>query len=472
MINLIIYNDTFHYHNAYVHRYHLKHILTKPDYVWLFIGSQIEGTERWRKRMARWTAKAHLFWYVLIFSILGFILMLFNWETNQISIVLFLLFTLYSGRVLKDEDTLEKSNVTEKGFIVCMLNKTAKKPVKKEAPASSEASKSDTKPEAATDSETTSKSETKPEATATNETTTSSSTNTSASEATTTTGSDTPAGDASSASFNDPSAFATGSARDIAISNMIEMGYPRDQVIAAMRAAFNNPDRAVEYLLTSIPEELQQRAAAPPAATATRSAASAGANPTSPGAAGDDEDDGAVDLFAAAAAQAANQTDRQGSNDIRALDALRRSAQFQQLREAAQQQPEMLEPMIHQLFANSPSLRRLVETNHEAFSSMLMEELGLTEMDDDAAMEGDDDLYDGAGAAGMEGEPPAGAHPDSVGGDPRRFQLQVTPEENEAITRLSELGFDRNLVIQAFFACDKNEELTANYLFDHGNEDD
>ncbi|QIX01808.1 hypothetical protein AMS68_007325 [Peltaster fructicola] len=318
---------------------------------------------------------------------------------------------IYSGKILQDDNTIESYKIEEKGFIVCMTSKP--KPAPKAAavpstPAPAQAPSTPAAPAAAPSS-------------------------TSAQPPATPSPAPASVSAGSGQSFNDPSALAIGNERAAAIANMESMGFPRDQIDRAMRAAFFNPDRAVEYLLTGIPASAQQEQAAPaPSANPASVPSTRAAAPAQ-----SEESGEAVNLFEAAAgnrAATATATGGETRSTAANLDFLRSNPQFQQLRQVVQQQPQMLEPILQQVAAGNPQLAQMITQNPEEFMRLLAE--------------------DGDGEEGDVQLPPG------------LQQLVVTEEERDAIERLCRLGFERDMAIQAYFACDKNEELAANFLFE------
>ncbi|RYP48410.1 hypothetical protein DL768_005683 [Monosporascus sp. mg162] len=339
---------------------------------------------------------------------------------------------IYSGKILKDEDTVETYKIEEKGFVVCMVNKP--KPAAAPPAAPAPAASSSAPPE--TPARSTVATPAAPAAPSHSASTTA------AAPAT-----PSPAPAAQSTGSGSENTMALGAEREGVISNLEAMGFERTQIEAALRAAFFNPDRAVEYLLNGIPESARQsQAQAAPAQPPSAPAPAAGNPPA--------EADAGVNLFdlaaqqgggrpggagnaRGAAATAAAAGASVGGRDLGNLDFLRNNAQFQQLRQVVQQQPQMLEPILQQLGAGNPQLAQLIAQNPEQFLNLLGED-----GDDDAPL-------------------PPGAQ-----------AIAVTEEERDAIERLCRLGFDRDAAIQAYFACDKNEELAANFLFDQPPEDD
>ena len=331
-------------------------------------------------------------------------------EAEQLKLV-------YSGKVLQDDKTITDSKVKEGDSIIFMVAK--KKPV------------SDAKPETKTgETAGAAKSEAKATeastSTAGNETSTSGNTgtsNTSGSGSVTSGGGD----------------FALGDEREASIQNIMEMGYERTQVEAALRASFNNPHRAVEYLLTGIPESLQRPQISNAAASGAVSAPSAVSEADT--SADADNTEGAENLFEAAAAAQQGESGA-GSGAAGGADQ-GDDAQLRLLRTALQTSPELIQPLLEQLAASNPQVATLIQQDPEAFVRTFLGE-------------GEDIEFDDA-----EGELAAGEGGLGAG----EAAIQLSEQDESAIGRLCELGFDRNLVIQVYIACDKNEEVAADILF-------
>jgi len=207
------------------------------------------------------------------------------------------------------------------------------------------------------------------------------------------------------------------------------MGYEREAVENALKASFNNPDRAVEYLVTGFPTELSE---AQPQEASEPSV-------------------GGVGVGAGVETSA-------GENP---LEFLRSQPQFQQMRQVIQQNPQLLNAVMQQIGQNNPQLLQLITQNQEAFVRMLNE-----------PSQGSTPGQGGGGGGGAAGlAAPGGAPAPQSNLESLIGSAQVTQQDKEAIERLKALGFPEYLVVQAYFACDKNENMAANFLLAQGFDD-
>ncbi|KAJ8954124.1 hypothetical protein NQ318_005718, partial [Aromia moschata] len=220
---------------------------------------------------------------------------------------------IYAGKILTDETALSEYNIDEKKFIVVMVTKPK------------QAEKSDSGDGTAIATTAASPRRHRrppaPAPAATEEST----------PATQPAVPDVPSTISSAAE----SALLMGEDYENMVRNIMDMGYARSQVELALRASFNNPDRAVEYLITGIPIVDEQ--------------------------------------------EAVNESADMSSVDERQSDAddplafLRSQPQFQQMRQVIQQNPQLLNAVLQQIGQTNPALLQLISQNQESFVRMLNE---------------------------------------------------------------------------------------------------
>lgn len=135
---------------------------------------------------------------------------------------------------------------------------------------------------------------------------------------------------------------------------------------------------------------------------------------------------------------------------------LRSQPQFQQMRQVIQQNPQLLNAVLQQIGQTNPALLQLISQNQESFVRMLNEPVT--------------GAASPAAAAAVVPSPTGGTQA-AVGPQPPQSIIQVTPQDKDAIERLKALGFPEHLVVQAYFACEKNENMAANFLLSQNFDD-
>ncbi|KAG5000956.1 hypothetical protein JHK87_022028 [Glycine soja] len=392
---------------------------------------------------------------------------------------------IHNGKVLKDETTLVENKVSEDGFLVVMLSKSKTSG----SAAASSVQPASNPPTTVSTSNSTPPSDPPVQTQAANNSTSST---------------DAPTTNVSADTYGlAASNLVAGSNLEQTIQQIMDMGggnWDRDTVSRALRAAYNNPERAIDYLYSGIPEAAEVAVPVPQTAGISSGAVPVGPNSSplnmfpqetisSTGAGLGSLDflrnnpqgraaapkNATIDSVHHAILNPESEKEQRRKRWVfinagdwlenspgkrwvaagksrtrlwmsefgqkRSLSVLGCGAAakgFQALRSMVQSNPQILQPVLQELGKQNPGLLRLIQEHHGEFLQLINEPVDGSE----------GDIF----------EQPEQDMPHAI---------NVTPAEQEAIGRLEAMGFDRASVIEAFLACDRDEQLAANYLLEN-----
>lgn len=303
---------------------------------------------------------------------------------------------IYLGKIMEDDDPLSQYNLDDKKFVVVMNKKPATAPAEP-------ASAAPTAAAAATAKSTESAAAAAPAA--------------ATSAASSTAAADKPKEEDKPKEDKKPEEPPQDDIQ-IKIQRITEMGYSEEEARIALEICDNNPDRAVEYLLSEI---------------ATSSMPSAGGGGGSGG------------LLSSGAGAGSGLL---GASQESRLAFLREHPTFLEMKRLLQEDPSLLPQLLQKIQSSNPDLMRIISENQVEFLALINE--------------GADGGPDGrSGGVPRELETTAAAMVDSL-----------TQSDMDAIDRLKALGYPEHLVIQAYIACERNEYQAAEFLVSQTLDDD
>ena len=206
------------------------------------------------------------------------------------------------------------------------------------------------------------------------------------------------------------------------INSLIEMGFEKSQAEAAINAAHGQIDLAIEFLYNGIPEGINN-----------------------------DLNDLDIDVD-----EEQGEYEGEEGEDNNDEDPVKNVASVAKV--LCRNNPGALNELLQSIQQSDPDLLNLINEREDDFKSFLEQPIN----DNDYRV-----FQKLSKNMGLGGDEEGHEEHDNDDHDSGQISINLTPQEQEAIKRLKDLGnFSEADVVQAYFACDKNEELTANYLFE------
>eukprot|EP01130_Rhizamoeba_saxonica_P012924 TRINITY_DN548_c0_g1_i1.p1 TRINITY_DN548_c0_g1~~TRINITY_DN548_c0_g1_i1.p1 ORF type:complete len:382 (+),score=131.85 TRINITY_DN548_c0_g1_i1:64-1209(+) len=247
------------------------------------------------------------------------------------------------------------------------------------------------------------------------------------------------------------SSFLSGQELENAIVNLVGMGFPRENVEAAMTLSYNNSERAIDFLTSpgfSAAAAMAMAGGAPaafgPAGNAPSPGQEPSGNPEVPAPAVGGDGNPVLPANFLPPHLAGSSGGSSGGSGV--FDFLRNHPDFDRMRMLIQRQPELLNEILQAMSRANPQLITLVNQHQEEFVNLLNEPI------------------QGGGQGAPVGMPPG---MQGMQGMAAPGRVTVTEEEMETINNLVMMGFDRRRVEEAFILFDKDAEMTANYLLNN-----